>query len=236
MENRRWGFEAAEDWEYEEITGHQPARESVDTSDTVSGQDADSAVTVHVTLDGEVVAVRLAVDWKRLVDPRALGPSVLAAANGAILHAMAKQVEQVEQRPPARQQPPSTSTFRAVDRTPFTKEDALRLFDAVAADLERFVRHASEVIDHPISGESAGRHVSGTAYRGQVLQVSVDAGWANSARASEIEMELADLLGELRRKSSPADLTKGPKSAAIDELNALAGDPDTLLRRVGLIP
>jgi len=106
----------------------------------------------------------------------------------------------------------------------------------VTADLEQFTRQAAGVIDRPVSAESAGRHVSGTAQRGQVLQVSVDPGWASRSRASEIEGELVDVLGELRLRSTPGDLAQGPHSAAIAELTTLASDPATLLSRIGLGP
>ena len=106
----------------------------------------------------------------------------------------------------------------------------------MTADLEQFTRQAAGVIDRPVSAESAGRHVSGTAQRGQVLQVSVDPGWASRSRASEIEGELVDVLGELRLRSTPGDLAQGPHSAAIAELTTLASDPATLLSRIGLGP
>lgn len=237
MNDRRWGFDGLDDGEYEEITRRRPARERrpagepVDAAATVSGQDADGVVTVHVTPDGEVVSVQVAADWKKSVDPRALGSSVLAAANNATLQALATQLDRAAQQPPAPQQ-----AQPAPDGPPLSREDVDRLLDAVTADLERFLRQTSEITDYPVSAQSAGRHVSGTAHRGQVLQVSVDAGWAARSQASEIASELVDLLGQLRRKSTPGDLTAGPQSSAIAELTELTRDPATMLRRIGLIP
>ncbi|MGH4013095.1 MAG: hypothetical protein ACRDSL_04030 [Pseudonocardiaceae bacterium] len=229
MGDRRWGFEGLDDEEYEEISGRRPARQPAEPEETVSGQDADRVVTVQVTLTGAVVSVRLATGWKQAVDPRALGAGVLAAANAATVAAMATQLDQIEQQPPA-------PAAQHRDTTPLTRQDIGRLLDAVMADLEEFTRRAAEVIDRPVSAESAGRHVSGTAQRGQVLQVSVDPGWASRSRASEIEGELVDVLGRLRRRSTPGDLAQGPRSSAIAELTALASDPATLLSRIGLGP
>ena len=234
MGDRRWGFEDLDDGEYEEISGRRPARQPAEpgqtvSEQTVSGQDPARVVTVQVTPTGEVAWVRLATGWKQAVDPRVLGSSVLAAANAATVAAMVTQLERIEQSPP-------TPAARHVDTTPLTRQDVGRLLDAVTADLEQFTRQAAEVIDRPVSAKSAGRHVSGTAQRGQVLQVSVDPGWASRSRASEIEGELVDVLGELRRRSTPGDLAQGPHSAAIAELTALASDPATLLSRIGLGP
>lgn len=87
----------------------------------------------------------------------------------------------------------------------------------MTADLEQFTRQLAEIADRRVSAASAGQHVSGTAQRGQVLEVSVDPGWAARSRTSEIESELAEVLRELRRRSTPgddaADGMQGPTSA-----------------------
>ncbi|HEX2297185.1 MAG TPA: hypothetical protein VHH34_01480 [Pseudonocardiaceae bacterium] len=230
MGDHRWGFEDLDDSEYEEISGRRPVRQPTEPEQTVSGQDADRVVTVQVTLTGDVAAVHLATDWQRSVDPRVLGESVRAAANAATVAAMTAQLDRVEQ------QPPPVAAADHVDTTPLTRRDVDRLLDAVTADLADFSRRAAEIIDHPVSTQSARRHVSGTAQRGQVLQVSVEPGWAARARSSEIEGELLEVLGWLRRQSTPGDLAQGPQSSAIAELTALASDPATLLRRIGLDP
>lgn len=229
MGDHRWGFEDLDDGEYENISGRRPAGQSAESEETVSGQDADRVVTVQVTLTGDVAAVRLATGWKQAVDPRVLGDSVRAAANAATVAAMTAQLDRVEQQQPA----PVT---RHVDTTPLTRQDVDRLLDAVTADLADFTRRAAAIIDQPVSTESAGRHVSGTAQRGQVLQVSVEPRWAAGARSSEIEGELLEVLGRLHRQSTPGDLAQGPHSSAIAELTALASDPATLLSRIGLGP
>lgn len=227
MVDRRWGFEDLDDWEYQDLTG-QPPGAPAEEAQTVSGQDADRVVTVTATLTGEIVSVRLDTGWKRAVDPRVLGDAVLAAGNAATLAAMQTQLGQI-------QQPPAPAA-RQTDTTPLTRQGVGRLLDAVTADLAEFAQRAAAIIDRPVSVESAGGHVSGTAARGRVLQVAVDPGWAARSRASEIESELVDVLGQLRRRSTLGDLAQGPRSAAITELTALASDPATLLSRIGLGP
>ncbi|MGH4020054.1 MAG: hypothetical protein ACRDT0_12630, partial [Pseudonocardiaceae bacterium] len=233
MGDHRWGFEDLDDEEYENISGRRPADRPADPEETVSGQDADRVVTVQVTPTGDVAAVHLAGDWQRSVDPRALGDSVRAAANAATVAAMTAQLDRAGQQPPA---PVAHQAAHQVETTPLTRRDVDRLLDAVAADLADFTRRAAEIIEHPVSTQSAGRHVSGTAQRGQVLTVEVEPGWAARARGSEIESELLEVLGRLRHLSTPGELAQGPHSSAIAELTALAADPAILLSRIGLGP
>lgn len=255
MSDQRWGFEEAEDWEDERHPA--PNRGALgngvgnglgddlgdDLGDTVAGRDPDGAVTVVVGPDAEVLSVVLSADWRSVVDPRALHHSVRAAANNATMLALARQFE----AEPARQAPspatpsqsvpsPAAMSPRSADETPITREDALRLLDAVSADLDSFTRQLSAVADQRMTAESAGRHVRGSALRGQVVEVAVDANWASSARAPEIEAELLDVLRRLHRMSTPTELAGGPQGSAIAELNALLSDPQALLRRVGLLP
>lgn len=228
MGDRRWGFEGLDDREYEEISGRRPDRQPTESENAVSGQDADHVVTVHVTPTGEVASVRLATGWKQAVDPRALGTSALTAANAATAAAMVAQVHRIDE------QPPPAPAAQDVDRTPLTRQDVGRLLEAVTADLEQFTRQIAEIAGRRVSAESAGRHVRGTAQRGQVLEVSVDPGWAARSRTSEIESELVEVLRELRRRSTPGELAQGPQSSAIAELTALTADPATLLSRLRL--
>lgn len=231
MGDQRWGFEDLDDQEYEEVSGRQagghPPGRPAEPEGTVSGQDADRVVTVHVTPAGETVSVRLVTGWTRTVDPRALGTSVLAAANAATAAAMVAQMPRIGA-------PPPTPATPEADRTPLTRQHVNQLIEAVTADLEQFTRRLAEVADRRVSAESAGRHVSGVAQRGQVLEVSVDPRWAARSRTSEVESELLDVLRQLRRRSSPGDLARGPRSSAIAELTALAADPAGLMRRLRL--
>ncbi|MCO1581352.1 YbaB/EbfC family nucleoid-associated protein [Crossiella sp. SN42] len=226
----RWGFEDADDWE---PTPKRPLtpEPSVAEPDGITGQDADRVVTVSVGPMGEVLSVRLAADWRRSVDPRALQGSVLTAANNAVMQALAKQVEQTEQTDV---QPWPTPTAQP-ETTPLTTDAAFRLLDEVDAELATLTGRLDAVLNQPIEAESAGGHVRGGAMNGQVSTLTVDPYWAGSARNPEIEGELTEVLRELhRRGTSDPDLTRWPTSPAITELTALVSDPNLLLRRLGL--
>ncbi|MEV0052510.1 hypothetical protein AB0H34_18655 [Saccharopolyspora shandongensis] len=121
------------------------------------------------------------------------------------------------------------------DTSPLGKEDVMRLVDAVSADLKGFTEQLSARVDRTFSVESSGGHVRGSARSGQVLEMWIDSGWAASSRNSEIELGLTEVLTQLSEQSSPGELAQGPHSRAIDELHALASDPQLFLRRVGLL-
>ncbi|MDQ2588681.1 hypothetical protein [Saccharothrix yanglingensis] len=220
---------------FEEDDGedHRPARRPAlapDITAVLSGSDVDNAVTVTVDESAAVLSVALSARWQASVDPRALGPAVVAAANAATARALAEQVELVARRPVTTAPAPTGTGPR------ITPEYVLGLMAAVSADLERFTRRLAEAADRPVTVESRGGHVRGAARRGQVLELAIDPGWARVARPTEVEREILEVLRALRDRGSPADLAAGPRSPAITELTALAGDPDTLLRRVGLLP
>ncbi|WP_148088798.1 YbaB/EbfC family nucleoid-associated protein [Saccharothrix texasensis] len=199
-------------------------------ADGLRGRDSGGVVTVTVDDSADVLAVALAARWKQAVDPRSLGSAVTAAVNAATMQALAKQVER-----PVADEPPVSPVPRH-DGSRITPAEATRLMDAVTADLERFKRQVAEVVDRSVTAGSRGGHVRGTAQRGQVLDIAVDPTWAHTARTSELEQELLEVLRALRARSAPADLAQGPHSPAIAELMALVSDPNTLLRRVGLLP
>ncbi|WP_051773134.1 hypothetical protein [Saccharothrix sp. NRRL B-16314] len=194
------------------------------------GRDADGVVTVAVGDMAEVQSVTIAALWRQSVDPRVLGSAVTQAANAATMAAFAKQVQRPTEPPPQREAPPPRSDER------ITPEQALRLMDAVSADLAMYTQRMNEVVDRPLTVESRGGHVRGTIHRGQVLDLQIDPAWTHSARVTEMQQEFLEVLRNLRAQSVPADLAQGPQSPAITELTALVSDPDTLLRRVGLLP
>ncbi|MER6993218.1 hypothetical protein ABT337_28850 [Saccharopolyspora hirsuta] len=218
--------------DFEDLNDPAPA----DSSPARDADDAASpegpAVTVHVTDAGAVTSVVLAADWERSVDPRELGAAVLSAFTNATVQVLANQAEHAEQTP---------SVVRAgtpadlPDSSPLSKEDVLRLVDAASADLQQFTEQLSARADRTVSVDSSGGHVRGSARSGQVLDVRVDANWAASARNSEIELELTEVLKQLGDQSSPGELAHGPRSRAIDELHSLASDPQLFLRRIGLV-
>jgi len=225
-DDTRWGFEDADDWEYENSRRRPGPTE--ETPEAIIGQDGAGAVTVTVDPTAAPLSVQLAANWRSLADLRVLHANVLEAVNAATMQALVKQIEQ-----PTAVVPDAPAV---VDESPITRQDATRLMDAVNADLERFMDQLNSVVDRPVVVESGGRHVTGSAQAGQVTGLTIDPGWANGAGNSEMEGEILEVLKSLHRQSVPSELTKGPRTSAIAELQGLLRDPNTMLRRLGLLP
>jgi hypothetical protein len=206
----------------------KPPTGAPEAAETVVGQDPSGVVAVSATFDAQVVAVKLADNWREVVHPRELHANIVAAANAATMLAMGKKLESANFE--GTDQPRPAAGY---DDSPLTRQDVDRLLDEVTADLNAFMQQLAANIDQPVTAESPGRNVRGAAQRGQILQVSFDPNWASAARNSEIEAELTPLLAMLQSKSTPTDLGSGPRSRAIDELNALAANPQLLMRRLG---
>lgn len=217
----------------EDDEGDRPPRQAPQEQptqpDLLTGQDPNGVVTVVVNDAAEVQSVAIAARWRQSVDPRALGSAVAQAANAATVQALAKQAERPVE-PPSLQPPPPPSTER------ITPEQALRLMNAVSADLDRYAQRTAEVVDRPTTAESRGGHVRGTAHRGQVLGIEADPAWTHTARVTEVQQEFLEVLRTLHARTVPVDIARGPQSPAITELTALLSDPNALLRRVGLLP
>lgn len=228
-DNRRWGFEEAEDWEYEagRRTAPPPADQPPSDADGCVGTDASGAVSVVAELDGRVRAVRLAAQWRDSLDQRALDAAVLNAANNATMQALSRSVQTQGDLTAGEPVPASGG----VDETPLTREDALRLFAAVNTELAAFTGTLDQTVNAPVQAESRGGHVRGTAQSGRIVRFEIDDRWVHAAPNQEIEGELAEVLRALHDRGTPAPQPVGP---AIAELQALASDPARLLRKVGL--
>lgn len=232
VDEHRWGFEEADDEDYNDDRLIEAARDEVDP---IVGRDADGVVTITVTPTADIRSVELAADWRKSVDPRGLHASVLAAANTATMAALARQVELAERGPVDQERPMDTGTTTIKpNASPLTRRDVQRLLDAVYEELDQFTDQMSMVVNQVVSVESGGRHVSGSARNGQVLHIAVDASWASTVRNTEIESELFDVLDQLHRDSSPGELANGPKGSAVSELMALASDPQEMVQRIKL--
>ncbi|GAA1030183.1 MULTISPECIES: hypothetical protein [Amycolatopsis] len=232
MDDGRWGFEEAEDWEYEQSAR---AEEPVPDEDRLVGRDPDRIISVTVSPGAEVLAVAVDRDWTRAVDPRGLHSSVVAAANAATMAALARQVEDVQRNPPA---PPDFggSQSRSADESPLSPDDMLRLVDAATSEMNRFTEQAAAVVDRRLTAESAGGHLSGAAINGQVVDISIDPTWAGSVRSTEIASEIKDVLQQLHVATTPPEIINGPQGSAIAEIMGMLYDPQRLSRRVGLLP
>jgi DNA-binding protein YbaB len=227
----RFGFE--EDDESE----HRPERADASAernAETIEGSDPDRVVTVVVNPAGEVTTVRIAPRWRDVVEPRALSDRVMTAANAASMAAFARSVAE-----PTGQDDPSTGADPApapmLASNPMAAMDGLlKLMDVVSAELSEFEQRLSTITTGVISATSAGGHVQIGSQGSQVVSVAIDPHWVAAARFTEIETEALDALRQVQRRSAPGDLVQGPQSAAISELNRLVGNPQDLLRQLGL--
>jgi DNA-binding protein YbaB len=230
VDHRRWGFEEADDDEYQELTSRPPSAPAQEPEESLVGYDPDRVVEVVVSPQAEVVRVRLSPQWRQAVDPRGLHSSVVSAANAATMRALARSAQAHDPATGNPEQPAGSDA----DESPLSTQDVHRLLDAVSAELGRFTEQLSAIVDHSVQVQSAGRHVQGFGQRGQVLRLDIDAGWAGRARHTEIESELLEVLRKLRESSAPRELAAGPTGSAISELMELAGDPQRLMRRLGM--
>lgn len=227
VDNRRWGFEEAEEWEYEKPGGLPPS--VTEPEETLIGQDADQVVQVVVSPEADVIAVRLSPQWRQAVDPRALHTSVLTAANAATASALARSVEHVDRTADS-----APSESAVADESALTTRDVERLLDAVDVELHQFTARLSAIVDQSAEVRSSGGHVRGSAQRGQVLALDIDSAWAGQARHTEIETELTEVLRGLHDASTPHEMAAGPGGDAISELMELASNPRRLMRRLGM--
>lgn len=214
------------------ISGTDEAR-----TDVLTGQDASGIVTVDVTPGGDVVAVHLASGGTVTAEPHSLNGAILTAANAATAQALSRKMEgfDPEAAPAGRAEQPGPAE-PAEDESHITSADAMRLLDAVTADVNEFLRQVSAVTDQPARVESSGGHVLASGQRGQIVSVEIDREWAGSARKNEIEAEVTEALQRVNETSTLGELSNGPQSRNIAELNALVSDPQALMRRVGLTP
>ncbi|MFJ9783689.1 hypothetical protein ACIRSS_29200 [Amycolatopsis sp. NPDC101161] len=225
-DERRWDFEEYKDWDDEPAA---PPQAPPEDQPTLSGSDPDGVVEVLVTADAAIAAVRLARDWRRSLDPRALDGAVLAAANAATMRALAKSVEENPIEPAGDAEGTHPAETGRLDAA-----DVQRLLDSVHQELAGFTRQLAAVVDRPAEAESSGRHVRGTAERGHFTTLTIDPGWAGQVRHTEIESELTEVLRDLHSASTPGELAAGPQGPAVAELMDLARDPELLMRRLGM--
>ncbi|RSN61098.1 hypothetical protein DMH01_17850 [Amycolatopsis sp. WAC 04182] len=233
MGDERWAFE--EELEQDDDPPRSSAAEPVPAADRISGRDQDGVVIVVVSPAADVLSVELSTDWKQAVDPRGLPSAVTAAANAATISALARQVNDVAENPPA--MPTFGATPASIaDESPLSAQDMLRLVDAATAELAQFTQRAAEVVDRRITAESGGGHVRGSVVSGQIVDVEIDQSWVTRVRTGEIESELLDVLRQLHGASTSPDLVEGPQGPAIAEIMGLLFDPHRMARRVGLEP
>ncbi|HEX7662626.1 MAG TPA: hypothetical protein VF444_24435 [Pseudonocardiaceae bacterium] len=242
MPELHFGFEE-DDEPYElKLDRGKSTRPAEEPPDSIPGTDPDEIVTVRVNPEAQFVSVRLVERWKDKVSPEALAGAVRAAANAAIMAALARRVEETQDAgerkaepaaAPRRASDTGTGTQGTVD--PMTNaRRLLSLLDTVSAQVDRFEQQLSTIANVKATADSGGRHVRAGIEGGQVIEVTVDTRWAERVRYSEVESELLDALRQAQRRADPGDLTRGPQSTEISELMNLVNNPQELLRQLGL--
>lgn len=226
--NGRWGYED------DELADRTPGDDADEPGELVVGRDSDGIVTIALTEASEVVSVKLKSGWRSAVDPRALHSNVLTAMRAAAAEATVRQAQQISQSvsgPSGTGSPPDASEPHA-DERPITREDAMRLLDAVKQDLDAFTSQLSSVAGRLVTVESGGGHVQASGQRQQLAALEIDAPWAKVVPDAEIESELRDALASFMDKSSIGELAQGPQSPAISELMDLVANPRQTIRRI----
>lgn len=226
---RGWGFEDDDEESFSSYArAPEPEQPAADLGDHITGQDPDGVVTIAVTDDADVVTAKLSSGWRDSIDARALHSAVLAAMNAATINAVSARAEKID--PEGTAEPAAPSEPR--DDGPITTEDAMRLIDAVTADLDRFMSQVSAIADQVVTAESSGGHVTVTGKQRHVADVAIESRWVTGAPDAEIESELVSALSGFTTRSSLGELSQGPQSTNLDELRRLVRDPQTLIRRI----
>jgi hypothetical protein len=222
----------ADDWlrrftDFEGLDDHEPTPPTA-TTRPASGGDAGSAgVQVVVDESGAVRDVLLAPNWRRSIQPAALGEALLTSANAAILGAIELPVELpvTPTRPAAAD---ASSDPAALER------EILDLFARFDTDLAAYQRQLLATTA-PQVATGMNRRVSVTMAGGVVESVQVDVRWAERSRYTEIATEALTAFSVAQQATEETRAAvREPSSLA--RLRELSGDPLALCRQLGLGP
>lgn len=199
-----------------------------------------AAITVCVDERGAVSDVVIPIQWRDVVRPHDLGRVLLEAANNAIAHRVATQVEQLDLdapvEPPAfsRREAPSAGGDPTSPVAESLVNEVLDLFSRFDAELEAYaaqVRQAATATNH---GEGVNRRIVVTLAAGQVAGVDVDVRWAAAARHTEIRAEAMSAFQAAWQQAPSFGSGAIPLPPSIARLQELASDPEALSRQLGL--
>ncbi len=191
-------------------------------------------ITVRVDEHGVVSDVVIPRDWRESVQPRELGPAIVAAANEAVAQRVAEQAAQFDlddpqphfvtrEAPSANGDPDSPVAENLVN-------EVMQLFANYDSELAAYtaqLRASAKTTSH---GESGGQRVTVGFTNGQVSSVDIDSTWAANARHTEIRAEVLSAFRAARPKPAAAV----PLPPSIARLAELASDPHALSRQLGL--
>jgi DNA-binding protein YbaB len=212
-------------------------------------QASDEHRTVEVRLDedGAVEWVRVHETWRNHHDAASLGAAVMEAYSQAAGERARVWSEATidEDQPPTRVRP-APRTLAMTDgltealqaRGNSVDPHVLAALGAMLDELERgFDQAMADVEDRltsPTSGHSTSGHVSAQVVGdGQLVSVEIDERWLGSAHSFNIGRETTDAIADARRRIAERSAA-AMRESGLGRLQALAADPQALLRHLGL--
>jgi hypothetical protein len=219
------------------------------TAATYDGYDPTRSIRVAVDSGGRVRDVEVERSWRDSIDPRQLGASILAAANAATMERISGWAALVAEAPGNA----STNGYRsqyARDGAPHypdagggptsraareTMREMFDLLDGIESELDDLERRLEARVRQGTVGHGAGHHISVTLSGGQIANVEiVDVRWLEIANNLTIASEARSAFEAAHTAAKDAEQDTVNRGA-IGALQALVGDPEGLLRRLGLL-
>jgi len=202
-----------------------------DPDATFEGHDETEAITAVVNMDGVVTDVGLEREWHATVDHRRLGAAVIEAVNAAGIARLSGWAEKVaeaeENEPPASPGAPPAPDPIDINPSGAMIDHLLYLLHRVGKETEadqKAAEAAAMTAQQPVTGESAGGHITVVLTGKQVADVQVEYRWVGRANYREIEVELRTAFARAYENLARATPPPRPDSA-IAELQALTADP-----------
>lgn len=197
-------------------------------TEDVENRKGTGVVKVTVDQTGAVTDVVVAPNWREKVHPRDLGHALATAANTALTT-----------RPAAEPEPETTPVRgEARDLSGQTTQELVNEFAALFAvferDLEIYRDDLREAATATATARSAKGTVEVTMTHGRVTRVTVNPGWAKSARNNDIRVEALAAFTAAERQLAYLAPNTVPLPASIIRLRELAGDPHALSKQLGL--
>jgi DNA-binding protein YbaB len=205
------------------------------TEDEENHEGTDDAGIIKVTVDrlGAVADVVVAPNWREKAHPRDLGHALATAANAALMT-----------RPAAEPEPEMTPVVRGDARDAYgdpsgqVAQDLLNEFAALFAvferDLEIYRKDLREAANATATTRSGKGTVEVTMTHGRVTRVTVNPGWAKSARNDAIRVEALAAFTAAERQLEHLAPNTVPLPASITRLRELTSDPHALSKQLGL--
>jgi DNA-binding protein YbaB len=233
----------------EGAAAREQARAAASAADA-RGSDNTGAVTVSLNVDGHVAAVQVASDWRRWLDPGALGDAVREAVQAAAVARLAAwgEVYADESADPSgiAAEPPVPDTFaeelRVAATARMSSEDGraavlelLAMAEAVERGLDEVSARLRSTVDATHTGRSTDRHVTVTVTGGgEVTGVRYDSGWLRDAHEINIGRQTLSAFTAAYESAARSGVDRLIADSSLGEVQRAAQDPFGLARRLRL--